>query len=148
MSPCVRHTLQTLFASCTTHALKRVPPHLQHASQAWTCMPLCMEWRWWQRRWQPGPANAEVPQHTKYQTSTECVHVHVPVSQAMVAVTSTLAVVAETSTIKADSIAAAAMKAAETAVMEEMQAAAVVKVRASGGSVACMCFGARISHAV
>ncbi|KAF5830173.1 Sodium/hydrogen exchanger family-domain-containing protein [Dunaliella salina] len=37
------------------------------------------------------------------------------------------AVVAETSTIKADSIAAAAMKAAETAVMEEMQAAAVVK---------------------
>ncbi len=46
------------------------------------------------------------------------------------------AVLAETSTVKADSIAAAAMKAAETAVMEEMQAAAVVKV---GGSVRLSC---------
>ncbi len=39
------------------------------------------------------------------------------------------AVSAETSAVKADGVAAAAMKAAETAVMEEMQATAVVKVR-------------------
>jgi len=51
-----------------------------------------------------------------------CVHVCLRCVQA---------VIAETSTVKADSVAAAAMKAAETAVMEEMQAAAVVKVTMS-----------------
>ena len=51
-------------------------------------------------------------------------------------------VLAEVSTVKADGIAAAAMKAAETAVMEEMQAAAVVTVGGHSARVranVCVC---------